>query len=118
MTSEIKWVLLKPIERRFILILTVPVVLCLFIITLISVFNGKPFAIWLSIIPFTSPVVMMMRVPFMTDPTIDLFISMAVMVVSIFITIWIASKIYRIGILSYGTKPTYKLLFKWIFAKN
>ncbi|MFZ1291296.1 MAG: hypothetical protein WAR79_14460 [Melioribacteraceae bacterium] len=43
------WVLLKPIERRFILILTASVVLCLFIITLISVLNGRPVAIWLLI---------------------------------------------------------------------
>jgi hypothetical protein len=48
-TILLMWVLLKPIERRFILILTVPVVLCIFIITIIIIFNGRPFAIWLSI---------------------------------------------------------------------
>jgi len=57
-TLLLVWVLLKPIERRFIFILTVMVVLCLFIITLISAFNGRPAAIWLIIKTFIIMILM------------------------------------------------------------
>ena len=74
-------------------------------------------ATWLSIIPVSSPVVMMVRMPF--DPPLwELLTSMAVLLISILGGIWIAGKIYRTGILMYGKKPTYKELAKWLFYKN
>ncbi|MBK6265898.1 ABC transporter permease [Marivirga sp. S37H4] len=68
---------------------------------------------WLSIIPFTSPIAMMARVAFGV-PTWELILSMVLMVVGFLATIWIAGRIYRIGILMHGTKVNFKTLFKWM----
>lgn len=68
---------------------------------------------WLSIIPFTAPVAMMARVAFGV-PAWELALSMGLMVLGFIFTIWIAGRIYRIGILMHGTKVNYKTLFKWV----
>ena len=68
---------------------------------------------WLSIIPFTSPVAMMARVAFGV-PAWELALSMGLMVVGFIFTIWMAGRIYRIGILMHGTKVNYKTLLKWL----
>jgi len=74
-------------------------------------------AIWLSIIPFTAPVAMMLRIPFGV-PTWQLAVSMSLMVVSFIFTTYVASRIYRVGILMYGKKASYKELVKWFFYKE
>ena len=66
-----------------------------------------------SYIPFTSPVVMLMRIPFGV-PIWQQLISVAILFLTFFGTVWFAAKIYRVGILMYGKKPTYKELFKWL----
>ncbi|CAG5004159.1 hypothetical protein DYBT9275_03310 [Dyadobacter sp. CECT 9275] len=73
-------------------------------------------AFWTSIIPFTSPIVMMVRIPFGV-PAWELILSMVLLVMGFAGTIWIAARIYRVGILMYGKKVTYKELAKWIFYK-
>ena len=78
--------------------------------------NGS-LAFWLSIIPFTSPVTMMVRIPFGVA-TWEIILSMACMIAGFIFTVWLASRIYRIGILMYGKKPTYKEIGKWIFYKG
>jgi ABC-2 type transport system permease protein len=78
--------------------------------------NGS-LAYWFSIIPFTSPIVMMARIPYGV-PYIDLFISMALLVITFVFTTWFAGKIYRVGILMYGKKVNYKELWKWFRYKN
>ena len=70
-------------------------------------------AFWMSIIPFTSPVIMMVRLPFGVD-SFDLFLSMITLIISFISIAWIASKIYRVGILMYGKKASYKEIWKWI----
>lgn len=70
-------------------------------------------AFWFSMVPFTSPIVMMARVPF-NVPIWELALSMFVLVVSFVVMTWLAGRIYRTGILMYGKKPTFKELFKWI----
>lgn len=72
---------------------------------------------WLSIIPFTSPIAMMARVAFGV-PTWELVLSMVLMVIGFLFTIWLAGRIYRIGILMHGTKVNYKTLLKWIKTSN
>ena len=72
---------------------------------------------WLSIIPFTSPIVMMGRVGFGV-PTWELLLSMAMLVAGFIFTIWLAGRIYRVGILMHGTKVNYKVLAKWFLMKN
>lgn len=66
-----------------------------------------------SIIPLTSPIVMLMRIPF-DVPTWQLALSVFLLVASFVFTVWFGGKIYRVGILMYGKKPTYKELFKWL----
>lgn len=66
-----------------------------------------------SIIPLTSPIVMLMRIPF-DVPLWQLILSISLLIGSFIFTVWFGSKIYRVGILMYGKKPTYKELFKWL----
>jgi len=73
--------------------------------------NGL-FAIIMSMIPFTSPMVMMARVPF-DIPAWQIVVSIVLLYLSIFFMVWIAAKIYRIGIFMYGKKPTVRDLIRW-----
>ena len=75
------------------------------------------FAFWVSMIPFTSPVTMMVRIPFGV-PAWEIILSMTILVATIFGTIWVAAKIYRTGILMYGKKVNLKEIVKWLFYKN
>jgi len=71
-----------------------------------------PLSFWLSMIPFTSPIAMMVRVPFGV-PLWQLSLSIVLLVAGFILTTWIASRIYRVGILMYGKKASYKELIKW-----
>ena len=73
--------------------------------------NGQ-LAMWLSMIPFTSPMVMMMRVPF-EIPDWQIWVSIVILYASFGVMAWIAGKIYRVGIFMYGKKPTIKDLIRW-----
>ncbi len=79
--------------------------------------NG-PIAYWMSMIPFTSPIAMVIRIPFGGVTAGQLLLSMALLVVGFVATIWIAARIYRVGILLYGKKVTYKELSRWMFYKG
>ena len=68
---------------------------------------------WFSIIPFTSPVIMLLRIPFGV-PGWELALSMVLLVATFIGTTWLAGKIYRVGILMYGKKITYKELWRWL----
>ncbi|WP_285270268.1 ABC transporter permease [Kaistella rhinocerotis] len=72
-----------------------------------------PLGFWLSIIPFTSPVAMIARIPFGV-PAWQIALSMILLVVSTLLMIYIAAKIYRVGILMYGNKASAKEIWKWI----
>ncbi len=104
--------------QQFMLPITLPLVFS-FAISF-SIVAGDPngtLATWMSIIPISSPVVMMVRMPF-DPPGWQILLSMATMILSIIGVIWLAGKIYRTGILMYGKKPSYKELAKWLFYKN
>lgn len=88
-------------------------------IGIVTVVNGNAngsTATLFSFIPFTSPIVMLMRIPYGV-PTWQIILSLALLLVSFITTVYIASKIYRIGILTYGNKPNIKQLVKWMFQK-
>ena len=68
---------------------------------------------WLSMIPFTSPIAMLARIPF-DVPVWELVLSIVILLVSTLGMVFIASKIYRVGILMYGNKVTLKELWKWM----
>ena len=77
-------------------------------------------AVWASIIPFSSPIVMMARIPFGVPNTVpwwQLGLSMALLVAGFMFTTWFAARIYRTGILMYGKKPSWKEMIKWAFRK-
>ncbi len=68
---------------------------------------------WLSMIPFTSPVTMMIRIPFGV-PVWEIVLSMSLLVVGFLVSTWMAGKIYRTGILMYGQKVNYAIMWKWL----
>jgi ABC-2 type transport system permease protein len=72
-----------------------------------------PLAFWTSMIPFTSPIVMMTRLPFGV-PTWELILSIVLLIVTVILIVQLAAKIYRVGILMYGKKPTYAEIVKWL----
>lgn len=75
-----------------------------------------PLAMWCSMIPFTSPIVMMVRIPFGVSMW-ELILSMVILYGSAIGLAWVAGRIYRVGILMYGKKPSYKEMIKWIRYK-
>jgi ABC-2 type transport system permease protein len=99
--------------QQFMLPLTLPLILALLVSMRIMESPDSPLAFWFSIIPFTSPVVMMVRIPFGV-PMWELGLSMVLLVLGFLGTTWLASRIYRIGILSYGKKASFKDLWKWL----
>jgi len=104
--------------QQFMLPIIAPLILGLYV-GFATVMNDPhgPIATICSIIPFTSPIVMLMRVPFGVS-WYELGISMALLIVTFVFMVWLAAKIYRVGILMYGKKPTYKDLYKWIKYKG
>jgi ABC-2 type transport system permease protein len=73
-------------------------------------------AFWFSIIPFTSPVIMMARIPF-SVPVWQVALSAGLLIITFVLITKFAAKIYRVGILMYGKKATYKELLKWLKYK-
>ena len=99
--------------NQFIMPITLPILLAIFA-ALYSVRSPESsFAFWFSIIPFTSPVVMMVRLPF-DVPGWEIALSVAVLVLSFIGSTWLAGKIYRTGIFMYGKKPTWSEMWKWL----
>lgn len=103
--------------QQFMLPITIPLILAYIVGASVMANPESSLGYWFSIIPFTSPVVMMVRMPF-DPPWIDLIISMIALVAGFILTTWIAGRIYRTGILMYGKKVTWKELGKWIFYKS
>jgi len=86
----------------------------------LSVVTTDPYgkiAFWLSMIPFTSPIAMMVRLPYGV-PNWQLALSMLLLVIGFVGTVWMASRIYRVGILMYGKKTSFKEILKWFSYKN
>jgi ABC-2 type transport system permease protein len=74
-------------------------------------------SVWLSIIPFTSPIAMMGRIGFGV-PLWQLALSMILLIGGFVFTIWVAGRVYRVGILMHGTKVNYKVLAKWFMQRG
>jgi ABC-2 type transport system permease protein len=105
--------------QQFMMPVTMPLVLTFVVAqaTLTTNPNGQV-AFWMSMIPFTSPIAMMMRLPFGGVPMWQLGLSMLLLIAGFLGTIWLAGRIYRVGILMYGKKVTYGELSKWLFYKG
>ncbi|GGH01402.1 ABC transporter permease [Polaribacter pacificus] len=104
--------------QQFMLPIMLPLILGVYVgfATVINDPHG-PVSTIFSMIPFTSPIVMLMRVPFGV-PWYEIAISMSLLILTFVFVVWLAAKIYRVGILMYGKKPSYKDLYKWIKYKG
>jgi ABC-2 type transport system permease protein len=105
--------------QQFMFPVTIPLILS-YIVSINVIINGDPngpLAFWLSMIPLTSPIAMVMRLPFGV-PAWQLALSGTLLVLGFIGTTWVAARIYRVGILMYGKKVTYKELSKWMFYKG
>ncbi|UYZ57421.1 ABC transporter permease [Hymenobacter latericus] len=105
--------------QQFMMPVTMPLVLTFVVSQAILTTNPNgSVAFWMSMIPFTSPIAMMMRLPFGGVPAWQIAMSMALLIAGFMGTIWLAGRIYRVGILMYGKKVTYGELSKWLFYKG
>lgn len=96
--------------------ITLPIILALLMMLAVIQDPNSPLAFWFSIIPFTSPVVMMARIPY-DIPLWEIVLSLAVLYGSFVAMVWFAGKIYRVGIFMHGKKPSFKELIKWVRYK-
>jgi len=103
--------------QQFMLPVTIPIILAL-VVAMGTMQNPESsLSFWFSIIPLTSPIVMIARIPFDVPPW-EIALSMGLMILTIVGTIWMAAKIYRTGILMYGKKTSYKEIWKWLTYKG
>ncbi|MFQ5335608.1 MAG: ABC transporter permease, partial [Flavobacteriales bacterium] len=106
--------------QQFMLPITLPLIFA-YMMSFFIVLNPEgPASFWLSIIPLTSPVVMMVRIAigFEAGDLWQLYLSMSLLVAGFLAAAWIAARIYRTGILMYGKKPSYRELWKWLTYKG
>ncbi len=103
--------------QQFMLPITVPLILALVVAQTVIQNPESPLAFWLSMIPLTSPVIMMVRIPFGV-PAWEIALSGGLLILGFLFTTWLAAKIYRTGILMYGKKSSYRELWKWIRYKG
>jgi len=99
---------------------TLIIIFAIFMLTIAMKDPTSPIAVWASIIPFTSPIVMIARVAYGLPGTVpywQLFLSMGLLIGSFILMVWFSGKIYRTGILMYGKKPTWKEMIKWALRK-
>lgn len=104
--------------QQFMFPITIPMLISYFgLFTFILEDPHGPISVWLSIIPFTSPIAMMGRIAFGV-PGWQLALSMISLIAGFMFTTWVAARIYRVGILMHGTKINYKVMAKWFMMKG
>jgi ABC-2 type transport system permease protein len=99
--------------QQFMLPVTLPILLALMVAMGTMQNPESAIAFWFSIIPLTSPIVMMARIPFGV-PGWQIILSMTLMVITFLAFVWMAAKVYRTGILMYGKKSSWKEIWKWL----
>lgn len=100
-------------SQQYTMPITIPLILAIVFVPSISTNPDGALAFWLSMIPLTSPIAMMVRLP-SGVPAWELFLSMGLALAFLVFSIWFAAKVYRIGIMTYGKKPSWKTIFKWL----
>jgi ABC-2 type transport system permease protein len=103
--------------QQMMLPVMMPLIFSIIILFAVAKNPEGPLAFWASMIPLTSPVIMMVRIPFGASAW-EIILSMGLLLATILGTIWMAGKIYRTGILMYGKKVNLKEIVKWLFYKN
>ncbi len=96
--------------------ITIPIILALLMMIAVIRDPNSQLAFWFSMIPLTSPVVMVARIPY-DIPMWEIILSLAILYASFIGMVWVAAKIYRVGIFMYGKKPNFKELWKWVRYK-
>ena len=103
--------------QQFMLPITIPIIASFLIAQFVMRDPNGPLAFWTSMIPLTSPIIMMVRIPFGV-PIWEIALSVTLLIGGFVFTTWLAARIYRVGILMYGKKVTWKELSKWLFYKG
>lgn len=103
--------------QQLTMIATLPMVISFYIGIAAIRAPESTLSIWASILPFSAPIVMPIRLPF-DPPTWQILCSMIVSIISVLVLVWLAARIYRVGILMYGKKASFKELAKWITYKG
>ena len=93
--------------------ITIPIIFAFIILTMVMNDPNSPLIVWCSMIPFTSPIVMMGRIP-SGIPTWEIVLSLVLLYATFVFMVWIAGKIYRVGIFMHGKKPSFKDLYRWL----
>ena len=96
--------------------LTIPLMLGFFISIVAFRAPDSPVVFWGSMIPFTSPIVMLARLPFGV-PVWELAVSIVLLILTVLLCAWLSAKIYKVGILMFGKKGSFKDLWKWLKMK-
>lgn len=104
-------------SQQFIVPITIPLIVSFVLVQVVIDNPHGGLAYWLSMIPFTSPIIMIARIPFGV-PLHELLLSISLLIGGFLLTTWVAAKIYRVGILMYGKKISYKELWKWLKYKD
>jgi ABC-2 type transport system permease protein len=97
--------------------ITIPLIIGIFLMMHTFRYPDSSLSFWGSMIPFTSPMVMMARIPFGV-PFWQILLSLSLLFLTFLVAAWFAGKIYRVGILMYGKKPTLREIWKWTKIKN
>jgi ABC-2 type transport system permease protein len=103
--------------QQFTFIVMIPIILSFLLAQYSMQDPDSTIAFWASMIPFTSPINMMVRLPYGV-PVWELVLSMGLLVLGFLACSWISARIYRVGILMYGKKITVKEMAKWLFYKG
>lgn len=103
--------------QQFMMPVSIPLIFSIISSSVVIQQPDSAFSIWMSMIPFTSPIIMMMRIPFGV-PYWQIGLSFGLLVLGFVLTTWFAGKIYRVGILMYGKKVSYRELYKWLWYKE
>jgi ABC-2 type transport system permease protein len=103
--------------QQFMLPITVPLILSIVMAQFVINNPDGPISFWFSMIPLTSPVIMMVRIPFGV-PLWEIGLSMLILTISFIAAVWLAGRIYRTGILMYGKKVSWSEMWKWLFYKG
>ena len=100
-------------SQQYTMPITIPLILAIVFVPTISTNPDGALAFWLSMIPLTSPIAMMVRLPSGVQAW-ELILSMGLALAFLVFCIWFAAKVYRIGIMTYGKKPSWKTIFRWL----
>ncbi len=103
-------------SQQFMFPITLPLIISIVAMGFVLNDPDGQIAFWMSMIPLTSPIIMLARIPFGV-PLWELMLSISLLIAGFIFTTWIAGRIYRVGILTHGSKVSYRTLAKWFFSK-